>query len=90
MHMKMLFEFFWLGCATFVVATMVCFSFFLHVSTLWFVIPQFAQCLLVFLVLLCVFCWYCLFDNLWYWKCTPCFYSCHTFFTQHCCVLMLL
>ncbi len=46
---------FWIGCVTFVVATMVCSLFFLHVSTLWFVIPQFVQCLSVFPVLLCVF-----------------------------------
>jgi hypothetical protein len=30
---------FWLGCVTFMVATMVCYFLFLHVSTLWFVIP---------------------------------------------------
>jgi hypothetical protein len=46
---------FWIGCATFVVATMFYCFFFLHVSTLWFVIPQFVQCLSVFLVLLYVF-----------------------------------
>jgi hypothetical protein len=46
---------FWLGCVISMVATMVYSFFFLHVSTLWFVIAQFVQCLLVFLVLLCVF-----------------------------------
>jgi uncharacterized membrane protein len=46
---------FWLGCDASVVAIMVCSFFFLNVSTLWFIIPQFVQCLLVFLVLLCVF-----------------------------------
>jgi hypothetical protein len=30
---------FWFCCATFVVATMVCSFFFLHVSTLWLIIP---------------------------------------------------
>jgi hypothetical protein len=47
------FVWFWLCCVTFVVATIVC-SFFVHVSTLWIIIPQF-QYLLVFLVLFCVF-----------------------------------
>ncbi len=42
---------FWLGCVAFVVATVVYFFFFLHVSTLWFTIPQFVQCLLIFLAL---------------------------------------
>ncbi len=32
---------FWLVHITFVVATMVCSFFFLHVATLWFIIPQF-------------------------------------------------
>ncbi len=53
---------FWLGYVTSMTNTMVC-SFFLHVSTLWFIIPQFMQCLLVFHVLLCVllvlYVWYC-------------------------------
>jgi hypothetical protein len=44
-----------LGCATYVVATVVFSFFFQHVSTLWFVIPQFLQCLLVFPTLFCVF-----------------------------------
>jgi hypothetical protein len=30
-----------------------------------------------------------LFGTLWYWQCTPCFYNIHTFFTQHCHLLML-
>jgi hypothetical protein len=46
---------FWLGCATSMVATVVCFFLFMHVSTLWFVIPQFAQYLLVFPILFYVF-----------------------------------
>jgi hypothetical protein len=46
---------FWLGCAASVVATMIYFFFFLLVCTLWFIIPQFVQCLLVFLILFCVF-----------------------------------
>jgi hypothetical protein len=36
------------------------------------------------------FWWCCLFCTLWYWKCTPCFHSSHSFFTQHCHLLMLL
>jgi hypothetical protein len=43
-----------LYCATSMATTMVC-SFFLHVSTLWLVIPQFVQYLWVFHVLFCVF-----------------------------------
>ncbi len=46
---------FLLGCATSMVATVVYYFLLLHVSMLWYVIPQFVQCLLVFLVLLCVF-----------------------------------
>jgi hypothetical protein len=46
---------FWLGCVASMVANVVCFFLFLHVSTLWFVIPQFVQYLSVFLILLCVF-----------------------------------
>ncbi len=46
---------FWLSYVAFLVATMVCSFFFLHVFTLWFIIPQFVQHLLVFLILLCVF-----------------------------------
>jgi len=46
---------FLLGCVTSVVATMVYSFFFLHVSTFWFVIPQFVQCLSIFPVLLYVF-----------------------------------
>jgi hypothetical protein len=46
---------FWLGCATFMVTTVVYFFFFLRVSTLWFVIPQFVQCLSIFHVLFSVF-----------------------------------
>jgi uncharacterized membrane protein len=38
-----------------VVTIVVCSFFFLHFSTLWFVIPQFVQCLLLFFVLFCVF-----------------------------------
>jgi hypothetical protein len=45
----------WLGCVTSLV-TIVVYSFlFLHVSTLWFVIPQFMQYSLVFHIILCVF-----------------------------------
>jgi hypothetical protein len=36
------------------------------------------------------FCWCYMFSTLWYWKCTPCFCSSHVFFTQHCCLFMLL
>jgi hypothetical protein len=46
---------FWLGCVASIVATMVWSFFFLHVSTLWFVIPQFVQCLSVFPILFYVF-----------------------------------
>jgi hypothetical protein len=46
---------FWFGCVASMVATVVCSFFFLHVSTLWFVIPQFVHCLSIFLVLFCVF-----------------------------------
>jgi hypothetical protein len=46
---------FWLGCATSMVVTVVSSFFFLHVSTLWFVNPQFVQCLSISLILLCVF-----------------------------------
>jgi hypothetical protein len=46
---------FWFCYVAFVIAIMVCSFFFLHVFTLWFVIPQFVQCLLVFLILFCVF-----------------------------------
>ncbi len=56
MHMKMpsvVFDLF--NYVAFMVSTLVCFFFFLHVFTLCFVIPQFVQCLLVFLVLFCVF-----------------------------------
>jgi hypothetical protein len=45
---------FWLGWATSVLAIIVC-SFFLHVSTLWLIVPQFVQNLSVFPVLLHVF-----------------------------------
>ncbi len=31
------------------------FFFFFHVCTLWFVVPQFVQCLSIFLILFCVF-----------------------------------
>ncbi len=34
--------------------------------------------------------WCYMFGILWYWKCTPCFYNSHAFFTQHCRLLMLL
>jgi hypothetical protein len=45
----------WLCWIAFV-ATIILYSFFfLHVSTLWLVIPQFVQNLLVFPILLCVF-----------------------------------
>ncbi len=46
---------FWFGCVAFVVTVVVYSFFFLHVSTLWFVIPQFVQCLSIFHVLFCVF-----------------------------------
>ncbi len=46
---------FWLGCVTSMVAIVVYFFFLLHDSTLWFVIPQFVQCLSIFHVVLCVF-----------------------------------
>ncbi len=46
---------FWLGYVAFVVTTVVYFFFFLHVFTLWFIISQFVQYLLVFLVLFYVF-----------------------------------
>jgi hypothetical protein len=40
-------------------------------------------------IILCFHQW-CLFGNLWYWKCIPCFYNSHTFLTQHCHLLTLL
>ncbi len=46
---------FWFSCVAYVVAIMVCSFFFLYVSTLWLIIWQFVQYLLVFLVLLYVF-----------------------------------
>ncbi len=53
MHMKMsYFDFVMLPLW---LATMVCSFFFLHVSRLWLVIPQFVQHLSIFLVLPCVF-----------------------------------
>jgi hypothetical protein len=54
MHMKTSCVF-WFRCVAFVVTTVVCFFFFLNVSTLWFVISQFVQYLSIFLVLLCIF-----------------------------------
>jgi hypothetical protein len=48
------FLFFWL-CWVASIATIVGYSFFLHVSTLWLVIPQFVQYLLIFFALLYVF-----------------------------------
>jgi hypothetical protein len=46
---------FWISCVSSMVATMACFFFFLHVFTLWFIIPQFVQYLSIFVVLLYVF-----------------------------------
>ncbi len=46
---------FWFGCAASVVSIVLYYFFFLHVSTLWSIIPQFVQCLLVFFILFCVF-----------------------------------
>jgi hypothetical protein len=40
-------------------------------------------------IILC-FHWCCLFGILWCLKGTPCFFNSHAFFTQHCCLLMLL
>jgi hypothetical protein len=54
MHMKMSFVFFDLVVVPLCMPPWSAF-FFLHVSTLWFVIPQFVQCLSIFLILLCVF-----------------------------------
>jgi hypothetical protein len=46
---------FWFGCVVSMVTIVVCFIFFLHVSTLWFVIPKFVQYFSIFPILLCVF-----------------------------------
>jgi len=46
---------FWFSYATFMATIVVCFFLILHVSTLWLLIPQFMQYLLVLLLLLCVF-----------------------------------
>jgi hypothetical protein len=56
MHMKMSYVVFdLLNCVAFMVSIAICYLFFLHVSTLCFIISQFVQCLLIFLILLCVF-----------------------------------
>ncbi len=55
MHYEDVFYGFLFGCVAFVVTIMVYSFFFLHVSTLWFCIPQYVQYLSIFPILLYVF-----------------------------------
>ncbi len=55
MHMKMFFMLFDLAVLPLLLPPWVCSFLFLHVSTLWFIIPQFVQYFFIFPILLCVF-----------------------------------
>jgi hypothetical protein len=80
---------FWLGCVAFVVTTVVYlfFSACLHI-----VICHPTICAMFVSLPNIIFCFHqcCLFCIMWCWKCTPCFYNSHVFFTQHYRLLLLL
>jgi hypothetical protein len=66
--------------------------FFLLLACLHIVVnhPRICAMFVSFPCITLCFCWCYLFGTMWYWQCTPCFYNSHAFFTQHCCLLMLL